>query len=168
MAKVTRLTAEQRANLVAYLDSELDETAVRAIEETLSGSPAARRDVEILSRTWDLLDLLPKVDPGEDFTHRTISKLHTLESDKAKTAARWGSWGRRLVLMLVWVAGIIGASAAGVYAAVTFLPNTGQRVIQDFPVVEDLDLYRSLDSVDFLKELDRNHLFEDEREEADQ
>lgn len=168
MGKATRLTAEQRSDLVAYLDGELDEAETRAIEETLAGSPAARRDIEILSRTWDLLDLLPTVEPSEDFTQKTISRLRAVESSKEQATARWGVWGRRCLLVIAWGGGLVGATLAGIYAAALSLPNEGQRVIRDFPVVEELDLYRSVGDAEFLEELRRHNMFEEEVEPGDQ
>ena len=50
-----------KEDLVAYLDGELDEQASQDIEQTLAQSPAARREVEALARTWKLLRVLPEV-----------------------------------------------------------------------------------------------------------
>ncbi len=109
MEKVTRLSVEQRNNLVAYLDGELEDSETRAIEATLAKSPAARRDVEMLSRAWDMLDLLPQVDPGEEFTQQTISRMRAVEVDKQRTSALWGVWLRRSLVAVVWLAGLCGA-----------------------------------------------------------
>ncbi|TWU12186.1 hypothetical protein CA54_10040 [Symmachiella macrocystis] len=161
MGKATRLTVEQRANLVAYLDGELDEAETRSIEETLAGSPAARRDIEMLSRAWDLLDHLPRVDPGEEFTQRTVSRLRAVEVDKAQTSAQWRIWLRRGLVSAIWLGVLIVAVVGGVYAAVYTIPSEGQRMIRDFPVVEQLDQYEAVGSLEFLEELKKNHLFDE-------
>lgn len=164
MGKATRLTVEQRANLVAYLDGELDEAETRSIEETLAGSPAARRDVEMLSRAWDLLDHLPRVEPGDEFTQRTVSRLRAVEVDKAKTSAQWHIWARRGLFVAVWLGGLAAAVVGGVYTAVYAIPSEGRRMIQDYPVVEKLHEYEAVGSLEFLKELENQHLFEDEQD----
>ena len=46
MEKLTRLTTEQRDNLTAYLDGELDEDGTRLIETVLASSTVARNDGE--------------------------------------------------------------------------------------------------------------------------
>jgi len=162
MSKATRLSVEQRANLVAYLDGELDDHETKAIEETLAGSPAARRDVEMLSRAWDMLDLLPQLDPGEEFTQRTITRLHTLDQVKAHTQARWRVWGRRSLVVVVWLAALSGSVVAGVMAAVHAVPSQSRVVIEDFPVVEKLHEYEAVGDIEFLQELKKRQLFLDE------
>lgn len=160
MENAKRLTVEQRANLVAYLDGELDERETRAIEETLANSPAARRDVEMLSRAWEMLDLLPEVAPSEEFTERTVSRLRAIEVDKAQTNEQWKIWARRGLVASVWLGSLALAVVTGVYAAVYTIPNNGRRVIRDYPVVENLHEYQAVGSIEFLKALHEGQDFE--------
>src|SRR5262249_41070651 len=67
-----QLTDEDRANLVAYLDGELDAEAAQALEAKLSVDPTARAEADALKRTWELLDYLPRPEPSPSFTHRTL------------------------------------------------------------------------------------------------
>ena len=67
MDKLSRLSTEQRGDLVAYLDGELEEDATAAIEHVLAHSNVARNDVEMLARTYDLLDQLPHLAAPEKF-----------------------------------------------------------------------------------------------------
>jgi hypothetical protein len=69
------------AELVAYLDGELDPAAARKVEARLERDPVARARAEELKRTFDLLDYLPKPDPSPTFTTRTIDKLPAVKSD---------------------------------------------------------------------------------------
>ena len=55
-----RLSPAERDNLVAYLDGELPDGESRRIATKLTSSPTARREVEALERTWQLLDHLPR------------------------------------------------------------------------------------------------------------
>ena len=54
-----RLTPDERADLVAYVDGELPEAHSRLISTKLTHSATARREVEMLQKTWELLDHLP-------------------------------------------------------------------------------------------------------------
>ncbi len=63
------------AELVAYLDGELDTTAARNVEARLARDPAARARAAELKKSFDLLDYLPKPDPSPTFTTRTLDKL---------------------------------------------------------------------------------------------
>src|SRR5947209_2250264 len=86
-----RLTDEERAELVAYLDGEVVGEARRAIEAKLSLDPDWRAEAGTLKRTWDLLDFLPRPEPREDFAQRTLSKVGPIRRPDA--ASRGGGWG---------------------------------------------------------------------------
>ena len=51
-----RLTPFDRENLVAYLDGELDEAVSRSISTKLTASLTARRELETLEKTWEMLN----------------------------------------------------------------------------------------------------------------
>src|SRR5438067_8003934 len=76
------LNEEDRTNLVAYLDGELDEAAARALEAKLSNDPGARAEAESLRRTWELLDYLPRAEASTTFTHRTLERLAVQTSSR--------------------------------------------------------------------------------------
>ena len=82
-----RLNPEERANLAAYIDGELTENESRAIATKLSLSPIARRDVESLKQTWELLEFLPRPKASLVFSERTLTSVRSLES-------RAGSWNQ--------------------------------------------------------------------------
>lgn len=63
------------AELVAYLDGELDEAAARCVEARLARDPAARARAAELKKSFDLLDYLPKPEPSPTFTTRTLERL---------------------------------------------------------------------------------------------
>ena len=95
MDKITRITAEHRANLVAYLDGELDETTTREIEQTLSKSPVARNDIEMLARTWEMLDTLPQASASDGFTVRTLVSLKAADAPRSLSDQPWFKNARR-------------------------------------------------------------------------
>ncbi len=165
MAKGIRLTPEQRSNLVAYLDGELDEDATREIDETLLASSVARNDKDMLAATWDMLDLLPRVDVDEQFTDDTITRIVTAQAGPSDAKLWWLHAGRRTGILLVWLAGLTVAGLGGFYGAHAF-PNENQQLIEDFPVIKNLDPLRTAGSVEFLEELRRNNLFTGQENET--
>jgi hypothetical protein len=68
------------AELVAYLDGELDVDAAHRVEQRLAADPAARAKAAALKKTFDLLDFLPRPEPSATFTTRTLDKLPALGS----------------------------------------------------------------------------------------
>lgn len=47
----------------------------RQLESVLADSPVARKDVEMLVRTYELLDLLPRTEVMIQFTQRTMATV---------------------------------------------------------------------------------------------
>lgn len=77
------------AELVAYLDGELEDGAAKRVETRLATDPQARAKASALKKTFDLLDYLPKPEPSATFTTRTIDKLPVLQggAPQAKSQA---------------------------------------------------------------------------------
>src|SRR5258708_38600425 len=82
MAKITRLSAEQRENLTDYLDGELDDAQTQEIEQVLAASEVARHEIDMLSRTWDALSVLPTHKASGEFTRKTMTNLRAAESSE--------------------------------------------------------------------------------------
>lgn len=148
-----RLTPDERANLVAYIDGELPDAVSRVLSTKMTHSGTARQEVEILKRTWELLGHLPFPRVDERFTERTITEIRRLE----ERSPAWGSSARSLSS---WAASIvaylaIGTTALGAgYAAARWLwPDPSARLIHDLSLAEHLDEYLEVGSFDFLKEL---------------
>jgi hypothetical protein len=70
------------AELVAYLDGELEPAAARKVEARLAADDAARTKADELKKTFDLLDYLPKSEPSPNFTTRTLEKIPALPATK--------------------------------------------------------------------------------------
>lgn len=67
------------AELVAYLDGELEPAAARRVEARLAIDSQARARAAALKKTFDLLDYLPKPEPSATFATRTLDKLPALQ-----------------------------------------------------------------------------------------
>jgi anti-sigma factor RsiW len=148
-----RLTPVQRANLVAYLDGELSEVESRVIATKLSHSVTARRELESLEKTWELLEYLPRPSPPENFTERTLTAVQALDL----AGGRWETALKRSVQGLgrvgLWV--VAWLLAFGLGAAVTRFawPNPTDRLARNLSLAEHLDEYRDVTNHAFLQEL---------------
>ena len=65
----------QLEQLVAYLDSELNDQQSMAMEKRLRDDAKLRRMADDLDRTWGLLDVLEPVAAGEEFSQRTMETV---------------------------------------------------------------------------------------------
>jgi anti-sigma factor RsiW len=155
------LTDEERANLVAYLDGELDRKAAAALESKLARDPCSRAEAESLRQVWQLLDYLPRPEPSAAFTHQTLEQI---SAQRSARPVRWRRW----VVRAGWAAGILIA-AAGTYAgsrmlsravpvaAVEPAPVTAeaidQALVRDLGVIENKRLYEHVNDIQFLKRL---------------
>src|SRR5919109_2292772 len=111
MDKFSRLSGTQRANLVAYLDGELDDQETAEIESVLAASAVARNYVELLARTYDLLDELPRVKAPREFTERTLTTVRLDGVRPDITQTEWYRRMRRGAVLLAWLAAMTAASA---------------------------------------------------------
>lgn len=108
MPETDHLTPEEQENLVAYLDGELEEETARMLEAKLSRSAAARREAEILQRTWELLDYLPRPKAPENFTHRTLQRMAVQQQTMLARLRR-----RRWLGWTAWATACLAASVLG-------------------------------------------------------
>src|SRR5262249_54858916 len=102
MAKPSPFDEQERDDLVAYLDGELTGEPARALERKLSLNPDARAEAEALRRTWELLDFLPRPEPSADFTHRTLSRVAPVRTDRIRVGAGARPGWVRAALALAW------------------------------------------------------------------
>ena len=135
---------------VAYLDGELDAESCRRIEALLASDPAVRRRLQSLERTWDLLDELDAAPLGEPFTQTTLEMVavaarQEVEQSRAEAPRRRRRW------LLAVGAGLLAAAAAGFLAVALHDPD--RQLLQDLPLLENLDEYRQIGSIEFLHRL---------------
>jgi len=168
---MSSLNEQDRANLVAYLDGELDDKTARALEARLNLDPAARAEAESLRKTWELLDYLPRPEPSTSFTNRTLEKLAVQRTTGPRAASARRGWPGWLVA-LGWAAALVVAAAGGLGAAHLLWsrdapPGREEAAVEEvmvrYPrVVENQRLYEQIDNLDFLRALDDPELFGDE------
>lgn len=166
------LNDEDRANLSAYLDGELDEEATQELEAKLNLDPEARAEADALRQAWGMLDYLPKPAPSSDFTHRTLERLSLEEVSIAKSAS-----GSRVVRPVPrrgfpwlkafgWAAAVLVAAGLGVavgsLVGTAPTPDEEDPLVKNRRVLENLHLYENVDDFDFLRQLAQPELFGDE------
>jgi anti-sigma factor RsiW len=148
--------------LVAYLDGELDAEASDRVEQRLAVDPAYRQALKELQSAWDLLDELPRAPVTETFTQTTVEMVAlTAEAETLTAAAQLER--RRWWLGLVLAAGILAVAGMSYAVMSQQLDEPNQKLVQDLPVIENVDLYKVADSVEFLRALDEASLFEEEQ-----
>src|SRR5947209_8236496 len=139
---MAHLNDEDRENLVAYLDGELDEASAQALESKLSLDPAARAEADALRKTWELLDYLPRPEPSASFTHRTLSRLAPAPAARPRRTA-WRRC-RRPVLGAGWAAALALATLGGYAGYERLAPprEPGEReLVRDLRVIENKRYY---------------------------
>ena len=144
--------------LVAYLDGELDVTARQQVEERLGRDTTYRARLQSLQRAWDLLDVLPRTKASDSFTQSTVemialSAFQDVEvlRQTTKKQFRW-AW-------LFGSGGVLVAAVIGYIVVSTMLAAPERKLLRELPVLANLDYYRQADSVEFLRQLDREGLF---------
>jgi len=159
MAKALRLTAEQRDDLVAYLDGELEESQTQYIDQVLARSEVARHEVEALARTWELLDLLPKPNATEGFTDRTITTLKVSEMATPLTEQPWFDYVRKGTIAAGWVLLLSVCAAVGFVITTQAVPNEQAELLTELPLIRNLDVYLEIEDLEFVRELQRSTQF---------
>ena len=144
--------------LVAYLDGELSESASRRVEQQLSEDNELRERLHQHQETWDMLDQLPKTRGGDQFAQTTLEMV---------TLSATGNFEQKTLfcrsrLKLVWIgAGLSTAAASliGYFTVTAIVTAPNRQLVQDLPVIENLDAYRHAESVDFLEAMSEKGLF---------
>lgn len=156
---------ETRAELVAYLDGELDHAAARQVERRLSEDPDYRRQLQQLQRTWDLLDHLPRVEASSSFATTTIEMVALTAADDVGNLEQ-RSRRRRLGLWSLQGLSVLAAGLLGFLALRSAQQAPERQFLRDLPVIENVDLYLIADDIDFVRMLEREKLFEQETPDA--
>jgi hypothetical protein len=148
--------------LTSYLDGELDDAEIQAVEQRIASDSQFRLQMQSLQKTWDLLDALPVESADSSFTRTTMEMVVDDARGQLK-ASKGHGWKRPLKLF-----GLIALPIA-LFAGSFLLARSIQREDQlklveiDLPVIEKSDHYLAVDEdLDFLLSLHRSGLFSDE------
>jgi len=147
--------------LVAYLDGELDTESNRRIEELLAADPRVRATLQGLDRTWELLDELDTTPAAEGLAQTTLEMVAVAAADEVEQV-RCEAPRRRRRRLAVAGSGLLAASLAGFLAAALLRPDPNRQLLEDLPVLMNLDEYRQIDDLQFLRALHDERLFSEE------
>ncbi len=167
MTDDTTLTTEEAIDqeIVAYLDGELDPAAAARVERRMAEDPRYNARLNRLEKAWDLLDTLGRTEADDSFTHSTVAMVALKAEDDAQAGAKASGRERSLAWLGLGTAAVI--AAAGAYFVVDQRLNRDNReLVRDLPVIERVDEYRNIESVDFLVELQKEGLFAAEVSDA--
>lgn len=151
--KLKRVSVEHRDNFVAYLDGELGPAEAKDLERVLADSPVARKDVELLVRTYDMLDMLPRPQATVEFTQKTMT---TIKLSDIKPDVTQATWYKRMHLGIVAAAGagLLAVTGLLAYAGTSRLvPTEEDLLLRDLQVIKKLDEYSQIGQFEFLERL---------------
>ena len=170
------------ADLVAFLDGELDARATRGMEKRLRADSKLRAQAEAIRKTWNLLDFLPHPEPSPSFTSRTLDKVAVLRPASVKSepvpaltasqprpmvaSPNPGPWRRRggwvvAAAAALFVVGFLASAPLGRKKAPESV-DRDEQIAQDLSVLDNLNLYQYGDDLAFLFGLDQPDLFGDD------
>ncbi|HRX80276.1 MAG: hypothetical protein H6821_02385 [Planctomycetaceae bacterium] len=147
--------------LVAYLDGELDVEAASRFDARLASDAALREKLKQHQQTWDLLDELPRADVGDRFTQTTVEMVAVSVAGQVEDAGR--QVARRAQFSWLFGGAVALVAAAAGYGLITSITTaSNQQLVKDLRVLENLDEYRAVEDIEFLRALEREGLFTSE------
>jgi anti-sigma factor RsiW len=148
-----RLTPDERADLVAYVDGELPESHAQTIATKLTKSATARREVEMLKKTWELLDYLPRPQVTEQFAEKTVSYIRRLELNGQSWQPIVAAWSAQMARFAVYLVSGVAFLGVGYALARWAWPDPTARLVRELTLAENIDEYREVGSFEFLSQL---------------
>lgn len=144
--------------LVAYLDGELDADTSRDVEQQLASNGAVRERLHELERAWDVLNELPESDVSPQFANTTLEMIaQTAEKEQRGN----DSWLLAPRTRRIFTTGLILLIAFGLGFSLS--ANRGraanEQLVNELPILEELDAYRRADNIEFLRMLRDAELF---------
>jgi len=138
--------------LVAYLDGELSADECRQVERRLASDSDYRHQLSELEQAWSALEELPQRTVDDEFARTTIEMV-AVEAERdvgVQSAARAAGDRRRKY----WAAAIGCALVAVSFVMVrAMFPGPNGRLVNDLPVVAQLDVLSQVKDIAFLRGL---------------
>lgn len=160
---------QELEKLVAYLDGEVTEQEAIEVEQSLSSDEETRAHVDSLERTWELLDKLPITKASSEFTDKTLSTIKTvqLEAQAAEEKNRSGfslskksqRQLRKAAVAGGWMLGLACSIYIGYAFTNQWVPEESESLLREFSLIENLDTYSEVQSLEFLEELQQSGTF---------
>jgi anti-sigma factor RsiW len=165
MSSESNIPTEQPADLVAYLDGELDEQAAIDIERRLASSQAVRDQLHALQHTWEMLDLLPSRKASNSFTELTLATVKISQSKPATDATKSRpTLTRRLHrgVIAIWAVGLVLSAWVGFVVMHRSPAAEWDPLLDELSVIENIDILTEIESVEYLSVLKESKLFDED------
>ena len=163
--EVLERTEPESELLVAYLDGELDAQSVRQMEDRLAVEPDLRGKMTSLEQTWNLLDALGTV-PADKELVRSTMEVVTLTIAKEVNEDEKRLEQRKWLDRLVMVATVLMFGIIGYQLAVLVGIHRQNQLLKDIPIIQHINLYKEIDSFDFLQALSEKRVFDPSTSDA--
>lgn len=138
--------------IVAYLDGELSPTESARVEDRLATDEQFRRELQSLDKTWSALDELPRETVPEEFSQTTMELVVSeARREVAERTQALPVQHRKRSLATVFLA--LAVLFFGVLAARWTWVDPNEMLLEDLPVIANIDVYSQFRDVDFLREL---------------
>ena len=147
--------------IVAYLDGELDAATNAEIEKRLVADAEFALRLQQLQRAWELLDELPRADSNIDFTRSTVELIAVCAEDDLQ-ATKNRQTQKKIQSLLIRSGLVSLAIVMGWFIGDWYFGRAQRQLLQDFPVIHQLDEYRLTEDMEFLKQLQDAGLFIEE------
>jgi|SRR5262245_6432532 len=157
LAETTSIDEE----IVAYLDGELDTESEARVARRLSDDPAYRLRLNQLQQAWDLLDNLRGTEADDEFAASTVAMV-AVQADQEAKSQQIRAVRQRNLAWLTLVGVVLLSMASGYMVLHRRLTRADRRLVRDLPVIEHVDEYSNVDTLTFLKALERENLFPSE------
>lgn len=151
--------------LVAYLDGEIDASGAARVERRLADDPQFRAKLTRLQQAWDLLDSLQRTEADDDFTRSTVEMVALRAEGDVQTENQAVRRSRSLAWLGLATAACL-AAVLGYMGLSKRLSRPNRELVRDLPVIEKIDEYANVESVDFLQRLQSEGLFAAEVSDA--
>ncbi|MEZ6139579.1 MAG: hypothetical protein R3B84_03315 [Zavarzinella sp.] len=163
---------EQTEQLIAFLDQELEDDEAEQIAAQLSIDPKLRAEAETHQRTWDILDFLPRAKPSESFTQNTVSMIipvgasssatnqQTLPATGISPTRNGGMLFPILCVLVCLIAGVGSYQLRNrLFPTQNNQVDSNQMMVDHLSLLQNMRLYREVDSLEFIQELSKPELF---------
>lgn len=149
--------------LVAYLDGELEPDEIQEVDQRLATDPSLRRALQKLENSWEALDTLPRTDLDDGFTKTTVEMV-AVEADQEVTRQLAALPNRRRFWWLATAAATVIAASIGFMSIRVTREDPDEELVRDLAVLENLEVYRDIGNVEFLRKLEKSGLFNAEEQ----
>ena len=145
--------------LVAYLDGEMDTQNVRQMEDRLSVEPDLREKMASLEQTWNMLGELETVPVDKELVRSTMEVVTlTIEKelgDDEKKAEQRKLYDRLVLVGILIMFGVIGYQLAALVGV-----HVQNQLVDDVPIIRQINDYKEIGSFEFLKALLEKGVFD--------